>query len=122
MDWIGMSQWLHGTGPDLIEDMKYDETLAKQCYNLADRWDKARNTPTTFSPSDFANLTPSQRIVFLETLQDLSPSLPANLVAHLDEVYGVDKSKNAEIKLRFYGLALKSGDEYAEKAAGEWCG
>jgi hypothetical protein len=33
-------------------------------------------------------------------------------------VYGFHKSDNAELRLRFYRSALKSGPEYAQKAAG----
>lgn len=37
----------------------------------------------------------------------------------LDEVYGIHKTDNAEIRLRFYRTALKSGKDYAQIAAGE---
>lgn len=37
----------------------------------------------------------------------------------LETTYGIDKVENAEIKLRFYQIALKAGPEYAEKAGGE---
>lgn len=37
----------------------------------------------------------------------------------LDKVYRLDTSTNGEIRLRWYGLALPAGTEYAESAAGE---
>jgi len=46
-------------------------------------------------------------------------AMPPSHVSLLEKTYGVDKTENSEIKLRFYQIALKSGPEYAEKAAGE---
>jgi len=46
--------------------------------------------------------------------------LPKDHIASLAKLYSIDKSDNAEIKLRFYQIALKSGPDYAEEAAGEW--
>jgi len=45
--------------------------------------------------------------------------MPKDHIASLDKLYAIDKSDNAEIKLRFYQIALKSGPEYAKDAAGE---
>jgi hypothetical protein len=56
-------------------------------------------------------------VVFLEKVHSL-PKLPPAAVAHLDQTYSLDKSENAEIKLRLYEIALESGPEYADKAAG----
>ena len=57
-------------------------------------------------------------VVFLEKVESYD-AFPAEHVASLEKLYSLDKSDNAEIKLRFYQIALKSGPEYAEKAAGE---
>lgn len=37
----------------------------------------------------------------------------------MDKLYSLDKSENAEIKLRFYKIALKAGPEYCDSAASE---
>lgn len=57
-------------------------------------------------------------VVFLEKVESYD-AFPAEHVASLEKLYSLDKSDNAEIKLRFYQIALKSGPEYAEKAAGK---
>ncbi len=92
-----------------------------KCYDLAARWDALReSTKDHFDPADLASFSTSQKIVFLESLQNLTSPLPAATVKRLDEVYRLDESRNAELKLRFYGIALASGSDYAEKAAGGW--
>ena len=57
-------------------------------------------------------------VVFLDKVESFDP-LPSGHVEFLERTYGIDKTENAEIKLRFYQIALKSGPRYAEKAAGE---
>ncbi|ORY35363.1 peptidase family M1-domain-containing protein [Naematelia encephala] len=114
VDW---EAWLHGDGLDLCVDNQYDDSLSKPCIELADRWDAARDAATTsFSPSDVANFSTTQKVVFLDKLE-ATPALPPKLIALLDETYGVHEKDNAEIRLRFYQVALKSGPEYADKAA-----
>lgn len=61
---------------------------------------------------------PSSVVVFLEKLETYK-ALPASHVAKLDELYGLNKTENVEIRLRFYLIALKSGPEYSKSAAGE---
>lgn len=62
---------------------------------------------------------PLSVVVFLEKLETYK-ALPASHVAKLDELYGLNKTENVEIRLRFYLIALKSGPEYSKSAAGEW--
>jgi leukotriene-A4 hydrolase len=57
-------------------------------------------------------------VVFLDTLEQYAPFSP-KIIQRLDEVYGFHEKDNAELRLRFYRSALKSGPEYAQKAAGE---
>jgi hypothetical protein len=56
-------------------------------------------------------------VVFLERLQS-EKTLPVSTLKALDKVYSLDGSSNGEIRLRWYGLALPAGTEYAESAAG----
>lgn len=56
--------------------------------------------------------------MFLDAL-DVKPDFSPKVVAALGKTYGFDRTENAEIRNRFYRIALKSGPEYAEQAAGE---
>jgi leukotriene-A4 hydrolase len=59
--------WLHGTGLDLPVEMEYDTTLATEAYELADRWDKSRDTEVgdlKFSSEDVAKLNSNQKSEF----------------------------------------------------------
>lgn len=96
--------------------------LTLQCLELADRWDKARNDSDfkQFSPSDVGDFLSTQKCVFLDRL-GAGEAFKPEVVRALDDVYGFNKQDNAEIGLRFYKIALKSGPEYARSAAGK-CG
>ncbi|WWD18897.1 leukotriene A-4 hydrolase/aminopeptidase [Kwoniella shandongensis] len=115
VDW---DAWLHGAGEDLCVDLQYDDTLAKACYELAAKWDKARDSSdfSAFSSKDLENFSATQKVVFLDKLETYE-TLPHKAVEALDETYGFGKTGSAEIRLRFYEIALKSGPKYAEDAA-----
>ena len=101
--------WFYGEGVELPVQEEFDLTLAKQAYALADRWDLARAidiSKTSFSADDMDGFNSSQKAVFLERLQALPP-LPASHIAHLGSLYKVVDTLNAEIRFRFYGLALR---------------
>ena len=89
--------------------MELDLTLARQAYALADRWDTARAvdiSKTSFSAADMDGFNSNQKAVFLERLQALPP-LPASHVSHLGKLYEVADTSNAEIRFRFYEVALR---------------
>ncbi|WVO17684.1 leukotriene A-4 hydrolase/aminopeptidase [Cryptococcus depauperatus] len=115
VDW---DEWLHGDGPDLCVDIKYDDTLSKACYDLAEKWSVARqsNDFSGFSANDVESFSSTQKVVFLDRLKAF-PAFSPSGVSTLDKAYGFGTSGNAEIGLRFFEIALKSGSEYAEKAA-----
>ncbi|WWD02391.1 leukotriene A-4 hydrolase/aminopeptidase [Kwoniella europaea PYCC6329] len=116
VDW---DEWLHGSGPDLCVDIQYDDTLSKACYDLAAKWDKARDGDvSSFTKDDIKDFSSTQTVVFLDKLETYD-TLPPKVVAALDKLYGLGSTGNAEIGLRFFEVALKSGPEYAESAAGE---
>jgi leukotriene-A4 hydrolase len=54
--------------------------------------------------------------VFLDAL-DTKKSFPPKAVSAIGQIYGFDSSENAEIRNRFYRIALRSGPEYAKEAA-----
>lgn len=62
------------------------------------------------------NFNSNQKIVFLERLQALPP-LPASHIAHLGSLYKVVDTSNAEIRFRFYELALRDKNSVPEHLA-----
>jgi leukotriene-A4 hydrolase len=117
--------WLYGEGVELPVQEEFDLTLAKQAYALADRWDLARAidiSKTSFSADDMNDFSSSQKAVFLERLQALPP-LPGGHIAYLGSLYKVADTSNAEIRFRFYGLALRdpsSVPEHVTEEAARW--
>ena len=117
--------WFYGEGVELPVQADLDLTLAEQAYALADRWDAARAidiSKTSFSAADMDGFNSNQKAVFLERLQALPP-LPASHVAHLGALYKVADTSNAEIRFRFYELALRdssSAPEHLARDAARW--
>ncbi|KAG8712903.1 hypothetical protein FRC08_013953 [Ceratobasidium sp. 394] len=75
-----------------------------------------------FSAKDLHGFNSNQTVVFLERLQGYQP-LPASHIKHLAEAYSLDTTMNAEIRLRWYAVALSAQapapSEWATRAA-EW--
>ncbi|KAK0562252.1 Leucyl aminopeptidase yscIV [Tilletia horrida] len=119
-DKVDWDAWLHGEGVELPVDMApyYDDTLAKAAWALAARWaafDGAKNQG--FGKHDIDGFNSSQVVVFLERLHS-GPDVPPTVVKKMDEVYGFSDSKDGEILLRFYEVALEvEAGIYAAKAA-----
>lgn len=61
--------------------------------------------------------------MFLKKLQSYA-ALPSNLIFHMATLYGLSTTPNAEIRLRFYGLALQDPGSAAAQAfaqqAADW--
>ncbi|KAG1741787.1 peptidase family M1-domain-containing protein [Suillus paluster] len=118
IDW---DAWLFGTGVTLPVPMEYDMTLAQQSYKLAERWSKAKE-PFEFDAADIDGMDANQIVVFLERLQSFDP-LPVVHIDHLGVLYGLVNTPNAEIRLRFYQVALldpksAKAEQYATEALG----
>ncbi|KAH7920495.1 hypothetical protein BV22DRAFT_1114838 [Leucogyrophana mollusca] len=109
LDSIDWNAWLFGEGLTLPVEMEYDLSLATQAYALAERWDASRSTSDPskldFTAHDLAEMDTNQIIAFLERLQSY-PALPSTHVQHLGSLYDLASTKNAEIRLRFYQVAL----------------
>ncbi|WOO82539.1 Leucine aminopeptidase 2 [Vanrija pseudolonga] len=118
---VDFDEWLHGDGLDLCVDVQYDESLAKPCNELAGRWEKAlKGTDfSQFTAKDVAHFSSTQKTVFLDKLGEAAGAFTPAAAKALDQAYTLNNQDNAEIKLRFYKIVLKSGPEYAESAA-EW--
>ncbi|KAJ7020251.1 peptidase family M1-domain-containing protein [Mycena alexandri] len=125
LDSIDWNAWFYGEGVELPVKMTYDTTLAQAAYALADRWDASRSTTelTEFQKIDLDDFNSNQTIVFLERLQAL-PALPFSHLEHLGTLYGLSSTPNAEVRLRFYALALAPPTSDAAKHfatdAGKW--
>ncbi|KAF8060869.1 peptidase family M1-domain-containing protein [Lyophyllum atratum] len=119
LDSVDWDAWFYGEGLKLPVEMEYDVTLAKQAYALAAQWDAARSTSDVsqlmFKESDLADFNSNQIIVFLERLQSYS-QLPLPHVQHLGNLYKVSTTTNAEIRFRFYELALTDTKSESAKA------
>ncbi|KAF5377203.1 hypothetical protein D9615_006474 [Tricholomella constricta] len=123
LDSVDWNAWLSGEGLKLPVEMKYNLTLAQQAYALAAQWDAARSTADVsqlkFTPADLEGFNSNQIIVFLERLQSYA-QLPLAHVRHLSALYGLGATPNAEIRFRFYEVALTdTGSESAKVFASE---
>ncbi|KAI6159444.1 peptidase family M1-domain-containing protein [Pisolithus thermaeus] len=124
LDSIDWHAWLHGEGLTLPVPVEYDVTLARESNLLADRWNKARtatNLQEIFKASDVQELDANQIVVFLERLQSY-PALPKHHISFLGSTYSFATTPNAEIRFRFYEVALLdpqsvAAREYAVDAA-----
>ncbi|KAJ6620129.1 peptidase family M1-domain-containing protein [Mycena sp. CBHHK59/15] len=107
LDSVDWNAWFYGEGMKLPVEMTYDETLAQAAYALAALWDASRSTAdmAQFKETDLHDFNANQIIVFLERLQTF-PALPLSHVTHLGTLYGLANTPNAEIRLRFYQVAL----------------
>lgn len=118
---VNWDEWIYGTGLDLCIDMQYDDSLSKPPTQLAERWAEAakKGDLSAFKPEDVKDFDSTQNCVMLDKLYELGPNFQPEVAKKLDEVYKFNQTQNAEIKLRFYKIALKSGHEYCKSAAGE---
>ncbi|VDC07016.1 unnamed protein product [Peniophora sp. CBMAI 1063] len=123
IDW---NAWFYGEGMELPVWPTYDESLAKGPHDLAAKWDASRVMDAktlTFKKEDIASFNGNQNIVFLEKLASY-PALPSSHISLLGPLYGFSTTQNAEIRMRFYQVALKDSTtpaarELAEPAA-QW--
>lgn len=136
LDSVDWGAWLHGEGIHLPVKMEYDESLAQAAYDLAQRWDNVRNrggNETDFQESDLESFNsnqispprvvyflkrdihhPALLVVFLEKLQSYPP-LPPSLIHLLGSVYKLADTPNAEVRLRYYQVALTDTSTPAAK-------
>ncbi|KAI0757548.1 metalloprotease [Daedaleopsis nitida] len=109
LDSVKWDEWLYGEGLQLPVEMVYDTALARDALSLAEQWDASRSEPDVsklpFKESDVASFNANQKIVFLERLQAF-PALPATHITHLGTLYALLSTPNAELRWRFYEVAL----------------
>lgn len=111
VDW---DAWLYTPGMPPIEP-HFEADLATACNALARRWlDAPLDTITaiSFPLGDYANdLSTQQRIEFLGLLSDSVKQLGLAKVNRLGELYALDLSRNAEIRVRWLRIGLQSHRE-----------
>lgn len=107
---IDFDAWINKPGMPPV-DPEFDTTLADACYNLAKRWDSARNQDLSdFTSKDIEEFSASQKIVFLERLTDTEP-LPHASIIKMDQVYNFTSNHNADLRLRWQQICLMSSYE-----------
>jgi leukotriene-A4 hydrolase len=119
LDSVNWDAGFYGEGLELPVKMEYDLTLAEQAYALAKRWDASRDTSDLsqldFKATDLLDFDSNQIIVFLERLQSYHV-LPSPHITHLGNLYSLAASSNAEIRTRFYAVALTDPKSLAAKS------
>jgi len=118
VDW---DAWFYGEGLSLPVKPVYDDTLAKPPYELAEKWDRARAVDVsalTFTPADVAAFDSNQKVVFLERLATYA-HLPSPHLLLLGTLYAFAETQNAEVRLRYYNVALKHAESAAAAALAE---
>ncbi|ESK95596.1 leukotriene-a4 hydrolase, partial [Moniliophthora roreri MCA 2997] len=121
LDSIDWNAWFYGEGTELPVKMEYDTSLAKSAYDLAERWQTSASIDISrleFKETDLDGFNSNQKVVFLERLQGLKP-LPSSHLFHLASLYKLSSTPNAEIRLRFYQLALEDPSTEAAKKFAE---
>ena len=102
--------------PGLPPKPDFDTQLVRPAYELADKWetlttDDSKQPPFRPQPSDTAQLTGNQLVVFLDRLISLPhPALSAPLTAHMGTCYALSTSPNVELSSRWCQLALRARD------------
>lgn len=105
IDW---QTWLYGVGmPPVIPD--YDNTLVNVCITLRDKWFSwdGSSASVIFSPKDIADMNSNQLDYFLQLLLESDP-LPISKIQHMEKVYKLNDTNNAEIKFRWIRIGLKA--------------
>lgn len=107
-----------------------------KCVELADKWDKERDSDySAFKSDDVKNFITSQKSAYMQHLPyspltgpdvfldalDTKATFPPQAIKAIGKLYGFEASENAEIRNRFYRIALRSGPDYAQDAASEDC-
>ncbi|OSD05714.1 hypothetical protein PYCCODRAFT_1465050 [Trametes coccinea BRFM310] len=127
LDRIKWDEWLYGEGLELPVEMIYDTALAREAFALAEKWDASRSESDVsklgFQEADLSTFNANQKIVFLERLQSY-PALPSTHIQHLGALYGFLSTPNAELRWRFYEVALLDPASAAARAfapaAAQW--
>lgn len=107
LDGVDWDSWFYSPGMPII-DNKFDNSLAVICESLADEWDQGRSAPGIVDAADSYNtFNSNQKIMFFEKLL-AKEKFDSNTMKAMNEKYHLHDVQNAEIKSRWYQLAIKS--------------
>lgn len=113
VDW---DTWFFAPGMPPKPD--FDTSMVDKCYALADRWESftspaahAKARAFEPAPSDIADWTANQIVVFLERVQGFKTPLPPAKSALLGETYSLTGTRNVELSSRYFGVGLRAADE-----------
>ncbi|KAI0762471.1 metalloprotease [Fomes fomentarius] len=127
LDGVKWDEWLYGEGLKLPVEMVYDTALAREAFALAERWNESRSesdvSKLQFIESDMASFNANQKSTRLPRTPPILLPLPSTHITHLGAVYSLASTPNAELRWRFYEVALLDPSssvaraEYAPAAA-----
>jgi leukotriene-A4 hydrolase len=103
VDW---DAWFYGTGlPSFDPRPHLDHSLFKSCEELAERW---KNGGKDTSADDIKSWGAYQKMAFQDLLLNTAMPLPHEVIAKMDQLYGLSKATNVEIEFRWLMIALNS--------------
>jgi leukotriene-A4 hydrolase len=103
IDWEG---WFNNPGMPPYKP-KYDDSLARACYELKDKWVKWNEQgPAPDNVGDWNKLTSGQKVEFLGVLLAEEKPLSIKKLEKMEELYKLNSVINAEIRCRWIRLGL----------------
>jgi leukotriene-A4 hydrolase len=105
VDW---DNWFYSTGMPSFKP-EYDTTLYDACSSLSKRWLVwDHTTPNPFAKSDLDEFSATQIQEFLQSVLSSETALPEEKVRIMEEVYGFNAARNAEIRFRWLRVCIKA--------------
>jgi len=120
LDSLDWDAWFYK--PGFPPQPAYDDTLAKECYALADRWERMAEQPFEPSRHDIGHWFAQQSYVFLERVMDFETALRPADVRKMGEAYGYASGQNVELSFRFFVIGLKARAESVYRPTAELLG
>ena len=117
---VDFDSWFYS--PGLPPKPAFDTSLVDVCYDLAAKWESTDPEGFQPKPEDIKGWSANQIVVFLDRVQDFSPSLSARQSQAMATAYGFAKSGNVEVKARYFQIGLKAKDESVYKPSAELLG
>jgi len=103
IDW---NTWFNSPGMPIYRP-KFDDSLAKDCWELAEKWQKLDPSKELPPKQEFEAFSPDQKQEFLGTLINAPPLEHSKLEA-MASLYDLFNSSNVEIEFRWIRLGLKA--------------